>query len=117
MYISFVVFFQLKLEVDRLEELKMQNIKQVIEKIRVELAQFWDQCFYSQEQRQAFAPYYSGEYRGDALHVAAALPGPFQAETLTRKFLFPLVSRYSLALKYYLTYFLIHKKRTLKHRF
>jgi hypothetical protein len=27
------------------------------------------------------------------------------------------VSRYSLALKYYLTYFLIHKKRTLKHRF
>lgn len=50
----------LKLEVDRLEELKMQNIKQVIETIRVELAQFWDQCFYSQEQRQAFAPYYSG---------------------------------------------------------
>ncbi|XP_021022708.1 protein regulator of cytokinesis 1 [Mus caroli] len=52
----------LKLEVDRLEELKMQNIKQVIEKIRVELAQFWDQCFYSQEQRQAFAPYYSAVF-------------------------------------------------------
>ena len=52
--------FQLQLEVDRLEELKMQNMKKVIEAIRVELAQYWDQCFYSQEQRQAFAPYYTG---------------------------------------------------------
>nr|BAC26320.1 unnamed protein product [Mus musculus] len=59
----------LKLEVDRLEELKMQNIKQVIEKIRVELAQFWDQCFYSQEQRQAFAPYYSEDYTENLLHL------------------------------------------------
>nr|XP_038968944.1 protein regulator of cytokinesis 1 isoform X6 [Rattus norvegicus] len=59
----------LKLEVDRLEELKMQNIKQVIETIRVELAQFWDQCFYSQEQRQAFAPYYSEDYTENLLHL------------------------------------------------
>lgn len=35
----------LQLEVDRLEELKMQNMKKVIEAIRVELAQYWDQCF------------------------------------------------------------------------
>ena len=69
MYIYFVVFFQLKLEVDRLEELKMQNIKQVIEKIRVELAQFWDQCFYSQEQGQAFAPYSSEDYTENLLHL------------------------------------------------
>lgn len=55
---------QLQLEVDRLEELKMQNMKKVIEAIRVELAQYWDQCFYSQEQRQAFAPYYAGSYTG-----------------------------------------------------
>lgn len=59
----------LKLEVDRLEELKIQNIKQVIETIRVELAQFWDQCFYSQEQRQAFAPYYSEDYTENLLHL------------------------------------------------
>lgn len=62
-------FFQLKLEVDRLEELKMQNIKQVIETIRVELAQFWDQCFYSQEQRQAFGLYYSEDYTENPLHL------------------------------------------------
>lgn len=65
--------FQLQLEVDRLEELKMQNMKKVIEAIRVELAQYWDQCFYSQEQRQAFAPFYAGEYRSSGLHVACSL--------------------------------------------
>ncbi|XP_051004745.1 protein regulator of cytokinesis 1 isoform X3 [Acomys russatus] len=59
----------LLLEVDRLEGLKMQNIKQVIETIRVELAQFWDQCFYSQEQRRAFAPYYSEDYTENLLHL------------------------------------------------
>lgn len=58
---------------DRLEELKMQNMKKVIEAIRVEVAQYWDRCFYSQEQRQAFAAYYSGSYRSVALHVAAHL--------------------------------------------
>lgn len=52
--------FQLQLEVDRLEELKMQNMKKVIEAIRAELVQYWEQCFYSQEQRQAFAPFYDG---------------------------------------------------------
>ena len=65
--------FQLQLEVDRLEELKMQNMKKVIEAIRVELAQYWDQCFYSQEQRQAFAPYYAGLYKSGGLRVACSL--------------------------------------------
>lgn len=65
--------FQLQLEVDRLEELKMQNMKKVIEAIRVEVAQYWDKCFYSQEQRQAFAAYYSGSYRSVTLHAAAHL--------------------------------------------
>uniref|UniRef100_A0A8D0WZ82 Protein regulator of cytokinesis 1 n=1 Tax=Sus scrofa TaxID=9823 RepID=A0A8D0WZ82_PIG len=59
----------LQLEVDRLEELKMQNMKKVIEAIRVELAQYWDQCFYSQEQRQAFAPYYTEDYTEDVLQL------------------------------------------------
>ncbi|XP_039714125.1 protein regulator of cytokinesis 1 isoform X2 [Pteropus medius] len=52
----------LQLEVDRLEELKRQNMKKVVDAIRVELAHYWDLCFYSQEQRQAFAPYYDEEY-------------------------------------------------------
>lgn len=55
-----VPFSQLQLEVDRLEELKMQNMKKMIEATRVELARYWEQCFYSQEQRRAFAPYYAG---------------------------------------------------------
>ncbi|XP_006885224.1 PREDICTED: protein regulator of cytokinesis 1 isoform X2 [Elephantulus edwardii] len=59
----------LQLEVDRLEELKLQNMKKVIEAIRVELAQYWDLCFYSQEQRQAFAPYYADDYTEKLLQL------------------------------------------------
>ncbi|KAM7048592.1 protein regulator of cytokinesis 1 isoform 9-T9 [Molossus nigricans] len=60
---------QLQLEVDRLEELKMQNMKKVIEAIRLELAKYWDQCFYSQEQRQAFAAYYDEDYTEGLLQL------------------------------------------------
>ncbi|KAM6180769.1 protein regulator of cytokinesis 1 isoform 10-T10 [Erethizon dorsatum] len=59
----------LQLEADRLEELKMQNMKKVIEAIRVELAQYWDRCFYSQEQREAFAPYYAEDYTENLLQL------------------------------------------------
>ncbi|XP_066211446.1 protein regulator of cytokinesis 1 isoform X1 [Saccopteryx leptura] len=59
----------LQLEVDRLEELKMQNMEKVIEAIRVEIAKYWDQCFYSQEQRQAFAPYYDEDYTESLLQL------------------------------------------------
>ncbi|XP_021120487.1 protein regulator of cytokinesis 1 isoform X7 [Heterocephalus glaber] len=59
----------LQLEADRLEELKMQNMKKVIEAIRVELAQYWDRCFYSQEQREAFAPYYAEDYTESLLQL------------------------------------------------
>uniref|UniRef100_A0A2K5QGF5 Protein regulator of cytokinesis 1 n=1 Tax=Cebus imitator TaxID=2715852 RepID=A0A2K5QGF5_CEBIM len=59
----------LQLEVDRLEERKMQNLKKLIEATRVELAQHWDQCFYSQEQRQAFAPFHTEEYTENLLQL------------------------------------------------
>ncbi|XP_031443825.1 protein regulator of cytokinesis 1 isoform X1 [Phasianus colchicus] len=52
----------LKLEVGRLEELKLQNMKSVVQAIRAELAEYWDKCFYSQEQRDAFSPYYDEDY-------------------------------------------------------
>lgn len=51
---------QLQQEVDRLEELKLQNMKSVIHAIRAELADYWDKCFYSQEQRERFSPFYDG---------------------------------------------------------
>lgn len=53
--------FQLQTEVQRLEVLKMHSMKSVIEAIRTEIALFWERCFYSQEQQQAFVPYHAGE--------------------------------------------------------
>ncbi|XP_053320362.1 protein regulator of cytokinesis 1 isoform X2 [Spea bombifrons] len=54
-------------EVDRLQELKLQNIKNFVEVIRTELVTYWDKCFCSHEQRQAFAPYYDEDYSEDLL--------------------------------------------------
>ncbi|XP_044516080.1 protein regulator of cytokinesis 1-like [Gracilinanus agilis] len=52
----------LQSEVDRLEELKIQNMKKVIEAIRAELVLYWEKCFYSQEQKEAFTYYYDKDY-------------------------------------------------------
>ncbi|CAI9558964.1 unnamed protein product [Staurois parvus] len=54
-------------ELGRLEEMKIANLKQVILKIRHELKIYWDKCFYSEEQRKAFAPYYSDDFTEDLL--------------------------------------------------
>lgn len=54
---------QLQQEVDQLEELKRQNMKSVIHAIRAELADYWDKCFYSQEQRERFSPFHDGGCR------------------------------------------------------
>lgn len=48
---------------DRLEELKLQNMKSVVQAMRAELAEYWDKCFYSHEQRKGFSPYYDGGCR------------------------------------------------------
>nr|KAF6383319.1 hypothetical protein mPipKuh1_014032 [Pipistrellus kuhlii] len=40
-----------------------------IETKPVELAKYWDRCFYSQDQRQAFAAYYGEDYTGSLLQV------------------------------------------------
>uniref|UniRef100_A0A8C6VRV3 Protein regulator of cytokinesis 1b n=1 Tax=Nothobranchius furzeri TaxID=105023 RepID=A0A8C6VRV3_NOTFU len=48
----------LQAEVQRLEELKLRNIRSVIDAIRSEIAVFWDKCLFSIDQRQAFVPYY-----------------------------------------------------------
>lgn len=56
----FTLIFQLQAEVQRLEALKLLNICNVTEAIRSEIAVFWEKCFFSTDQRQAFAPYFSG---------------------------------------------------------
>merc|ERR1719232_1185603 len=48
------VLSEMKLEIDRLEEIKKANIEQFINNLRNELHVIWDQCFYSPEQRDAF---------------------------------------------------------------
>ncbi|KAM9067661.1 protein regulator of cytokinesis 1-like isoform X1 [Sarcophilus harrisii] len=59
----------LQSEVDRLEELKIENLKKVIEAVREELSLYWEKCFYSQDQREAFAPYYSEDYSETLLQL------------------------------------------------
>ncbi|KAM9329143.1 protein regulator of cytokinesis 1-like [Gastrophryne carolinensis] len=51
----------------RLEEMKIANLKQVVLKIREELNMYWEKCFFSEEQRKAFAPYYSDDFTEDLL--------------------------------------------------
>ena len=54
--------FQLKEEIRRCEELMVANIKQVIEATRNELVEWWDKCYFSQQQRKAFIPFFSGMF-------------------------------------------------------
>ncbi|KAK2914097.1 hypothetical protein Q8A67_002496 [Cirrhinus molitorella] len=59
----------LQAEVKRLEELKLKNIQNVTEAIRNEIAVFWDKCFYSTDQRQAFVPYYDDDFSEELLSL------------------------------------------------
>uniref|UniRef100_G3NRC1 Protein regulator of cytokinesis 1a n=1 Tax=Gasterosteus aculeatus aculeatus TaxID=481459 RepID=G3NRC1_GASAC len=62
----------LQAEVQRLEVLKMQSMKTVIEAIRAEIALFWEKCFYSEEQRQSFVPYYDDDFTEELLNLHEA---------------------------------------------
>ncbi|XP_072236025.1 protein regulator of cytokinesis 1b isoform X2 [Leuresthes tenuis] len=57
----------LQTEVQRLEELKLLNIRNVTDAIRSEIAVFWEKCFFSIDQRQAFAPYFSEDFNEELL--------------------------------------------------
>ncbi|KAI2662434.1 Protein regulator of cytokinesis 1 [Labeo rohita] len=72
----------LQAEVKRLEELKIKNIQNVTEAIRNEIAVFWDKCFYSADQRQAFVPYYDDDFSEEllSLHDAEILEKKLKAE-------------------------------------
>ncbi|XP_022612057.1 protein regulator of cytokinesis 1-like isoform X1 [Seriola dumerili] len=62
----------LQVEVQRLQVLKMQSMKSVIESIRAEIALFWERCFYSQEQQQAFIPYHDDDFTEELLNLHEA---------------------------------------------
>lgn len=60
---------QLQTELQRLEVLKLNTIKSLTNTIRTEIELYWEKCFYSLEQREAFAPYHSGESSGISVCV------------------------------------------------
>ncbi|XP_034540986.1 protein regulator of cytokinesis 1-like isoform X2 [Notolabrus celidotus] len=62
----------LRVEVQRLDVLKMQSMKSVIESIRAEIALFWERCFYSQEKQHAFVSYHSDDFTEELLDLHEA---------------------------------------------
>ncbi|XP_070619640.1 protein regulator of cytokinesis 1 isoform X2 [Erythrolamprus reginae] len=57
----------LRLEVDRLEELRGQNLHKVVEAVRAELADYWDKCLLGDKQRRSFGPYYEDTFTEELL--------------------------------------------------
>ena len=55
------------MEVERLEEIKKENIEQFIINLRNELHGLWEQCFYSSQQINAFGPLHSIDFTEDLL--------------------------------------------------
>ncbi|XP_077425415.1 protein regulator of cytokinesis 1-like isoform X2 [Vanacampus margaritifer] len=55
-------------EVERLELLRRESMKSIIDDIRAEIALYWEACFYSQEQRQAFLPYHDDDMTEELLN-------------------------------------------------
>ncbi|XP_072527481.1 protein regulator of cytokinesis 1b [Salminus brasiliensis] len=59
----------LQAELSRLEELKLRNIKDVTTAIRDDIAVFWEKCFFSTDQRQAFVPFYDDNFSEELLSL------------------------------------------------
>jgi len=66
---SVVSLLQLKKELKRCEALKAANIAVFVQGLRAELEDWWNKCFYSTEQRQQFAAYFSEDFTEDLLDI------------------------------------------------
>ncbi|XP_061078452.1 protein regulator of cytokinesis 1-like [Conger conger] len=62
----------LQAELSRLEEMKLGRIRDLIKGIRLEIASYWDLCFLSAEEQQAFIPYCSDDFTEELLAVHRA---------------------------------------------
>ena len=58
---------ELKTKLSELEVIKSQRIGQFIHATRMELQDFWDKCYYSQEERDKFEPFYAEDYTEELL--------------------------------------------------
>ncbi|XP_061855552.1 protein regulator of cytokinesis 1 isoform X2 [Colius striatus] len=104
----------LQLEVDHLEEMKLQNMKTVVQAIRVELADYWDKCFYSQEQREVFSPYYDEDYTETLLELHDMEVGKIKGYYEAHKELFEAVQKWEDSWKLFLE---LERKATDPSRF
>ncbi|KAG8130371.1 hypothetical protein E2320_016965 [Naja naja] len=55
-------------ELQMLEEVKKEKLKEIILKIRQDLESYWQKCFYSDEQKAAFQPFYNDNFSEELLH-------------------------------------------------
>lgn len=47
-------------ELERCKKLVIANLTRMIESTRRDIENWWEKCYYSEEQRRAFAPYFFG---------------------------------------------------------
>ncbi|XP_076104948.1 protein regulator of cytokinesis 1-like isoform X1 [Mytilus galloprovincialis] len=59
----------LKEEISRCEKLKFQNIQRFVEGLRKELTEWWDKCYYSQQQKRAFTAFKSENFTEELLQL------------------------------------------------
>merc|ERR1719219_1031538 len=83
----------LQLEVDRLEEIKKENIEQFIINLRNELHGLWEQCFYSSEQINDFGPLHSIDFSENLLELHEAEVERLKAHYEENRELFTKVSQ------------------------
>ncbi|XP_039215612.1 protein regulator of cytokinesis 1-like isoform X1 [Crotalus tigris] len=54
-------------ELQALEELKKEKLKEITLKVRQELESYWQKCFYTDEQKAAFQPFYDENFSEELL--------------------------------------------------
>ena len=78
---------------DRLEEIKKENIEQFIINLRNELHGLWEQCFYSSEQINDFVPLHSINFSENLLELHEAEVERLKAHYEENRELFTKVSQ------------------------
>ena len=67
LYLLFFYIIKVGARLEELEVMKMAHLSKFVEKSRQELRSLWDQCYYGQEQINAFRPMCSTDYNEEML--------------------------------------------------